>query len=66
MERGGAPSQVSVSLSADATFDDLRVTSYPIETITSPDDPELLIHIPSALAPSSTKRAPTRRLMTSA
>jgi hypothetical protein len=51
MERGRAPSEVCISLSADATFEDLRSASYPVEAIWSADDPELLIHIPSGEAP---------------
>ena len=46
MERGAAQGDIDVSISHDATFEDLRLRRHAASAICSPDDPDLLIHIP--------------------
>ncbi|HKZ40708.1 MAG TPA: Eco57I restriction-modification methylase domain-containing protein, partial [Candidatus Hodarchaeales archaeon] len=47
LESGGEQENVTVSTSADDSFADLKVHSYPFDRIIFPDDQESFIHIPT-------------------
>ncbi len=57
LERGGSQGNVTISNSADDTFDDLSMHEHPFDRIVFPDDPEQFIHVPTSLEPNAIERA---------
>jgi adenine-specific DNA-methyltransferase len=49
LERGGTQSDVTISTSTDASFNDLTTNKHPFGRIVFPGDPETFIHVPTSL-----------------